>query len=39
MSLYCFVVEIEDLALHFRDLAVCHEFETIVYRDNLMQFD
>ena len=25
MTLYCFVVGIEDLALHLRDLAVCHE--------------
>ena len=25
MTLYCFVLGIENLALHLRDLAVCHD--------------
>jgi len=39
MTLFCFVIGIEDLALHLRDLAVCHESGQIYTETNLMQFD
>ncbi len=39
MILFFFVVGIEDLALHLRDLAVCHELRQIYTETNLMQFD
>ncbi len=39
MTLFCFVVGVEDLALHLRDLAVCHESRQMYTETSLMQFD